>query len=276
MKKLLLFLSVFLIVLFAGSCQKETVDDSSYSTFTEITDGIYFERFSETKHSIFFGNDIEYYIDIEDTKFIVRDKLIIRYGYSQLGFIAYHWNELSENLSESKNVRFISNREYSIVKDLFTVYDIENDLYYDFNTQSEFLDFCEKKDLFFKWKYSNGFDFVSVFESNNGDLWEIIKFDSSSLYSFVLKNGEVLYEGYISDISTDAQGNLTFKLQVPDKKVLEFQNLSFEGLNISFDAVVGEHKTNPFLSEDIYYDKYVRIDTKNNIIQELSKEGKTD
>lgn len=267
-----LLLVISLSVFITGSCQKGKADDSAYSMFTEITDGIYFERFSETKHSIFFGNDIEYYIDLDDTKFIVRDKLIIRYGYSQSGFIAYHWNELSENLSESKNVRYISNREYSIVKDLFTVYDIENDLYYDFNTQSEFLDFCEKKDLFFKWKYSNGFDFVSVFESNNGDLWEIIKFDSPSLYSFVLKNGEILYEGYISDISTDNQSNLTFRLQVPDKKVLEFQNLSFEGLTISFDTVVGEYKTSPFFTKDIYYDKYIRIDTQNNTIQELVRQ----
>lgn len=272
MKSFIAFLLVLsLSVFITGSCQKRKADDSAYSMFTEIVDGIYFERLSETKHSIFLGNDIEYYIDLEDTKFIVRNKLIIRYGYSQSGFIAYHWNELSENLSENKNVRYISNREYSIVKDLFTIYDIENDLYYDFNTQNEFLDFCEKKELYFKWKYSNGFDFVSVFESNYGDTWEISKFDSLSSYSFVLKNGEVLYEGYISDISTDNQGNLTFKLQVPDKKVLEFQNLSFEGLNISFDAVVGEYKTNPFLSKDIYYDKYIRIDTKNNTIQELDQ-----
>ncbi len=271
MKKIIAFLLVIsLSVFITGSCQKENVNNSTYSIFTEIADGIYFERLSENKNSIFFGNDIEYYVESENTKYIIRDKLIIRYGYSKSGFVAYHWNELSENLLENKNVRYISNREYSIVKDLFTVYDIENDLYYDFNTQSEFLDFCEKKDLYFKWKYSNGFDFISAFKSNYGDTWEIIKFDSLSLYSFVLKNGEVLYEGYISEISTDDQKYLTFRLQVPDKKVLEFQNLSFEGLNVSFNTVVGKYKTSPFWHEDIYYDKYIRIDTQNDIIQELS------
>lgn len=269
MKKLLLFLIVFLIVFFAGSCQKETVDNSSYSTFTEITDGIYFERFSERSHSILFGTDVEYYIEPEFTRFIIREKLIIRYGYCQSGFIAYHWNELSDNLTEDKNVRYISNREYCVVKDLFTVYDIENDLYYDFNTQREFLVFCKKNDLCFEWKSSNGSDFISIFNSSKEDSWEIMKFDSSSTYGFVLKNGEVLYEGYISDLSTDAQGNLAFRLQVPNKNVLEFQNLNFEGLNLSFDTVVGKRKIIPMLLyEDIYYDKYVSIDMQSSEVKE--------
>lgn len=278
MKRFIAFLLVISLCVFVtGSCQKENVNSSTSSLFTEITDGIYFERLSGTKNSIFFGNDIENYVDIDNTKYVIQDKLIIRYGYNKSGFIAYHWNELSEKLLKNKSVRYISNKEYSIVKDLFTVYDIQNDLYYDFNTQSEFLDFCEKKDLYFNWKYSNGYDFISAFKSNDGDTWEIIKFDSSSLYGFVLKNGEVLFEGYISDISTDEQGYLTFRLLVPDKKVLEFQNLSFEGLNISFESVVGEYKTKPFsyqdkiyfLHQDMYYDKYIRIDTQNSTIQEL-------
>ncbi len=266
MKKcLFVLICVVLFLVFLGSCNRSQEKEEPYSIYTKITEGVFLEHVSKTDNSIFFSQDLE----SGKRSYIIESKLIYRYSYEN-DLIAYHWNELSDNISENSVIRSVNSSQYSIESDFFTIFDLNSKTYNNFYTQKDFLDYCKKEKVDFIWEYPNGFTIKKIAETHDSDKWCVYDFDTESLCGYIVKNNEIVYEGYVSDVILDNQGILTFRLQIPHKSLLEFQDLSFNDLNVSFNKVVGKYKTFPLLYEDIYYDQYVRIDTKNNIIQELS------
>ena len=266
-----IFLSVLLCVLCFSSCgidnsnnKNETLEFKDFYN-PQITESVYFERFSDTKHSIYITEDN----NAEDNKkYIVEDVLIFRYAYDN-DFVIYHWNKLAPFNESAKDLRHLNGVDYEITKDLFTVFDISNNEYFDFATQNEMLNFCAEKDININWIYSNGFSYETVARIQGDDIWSISKATSESLMGFVLKNDEIIYEGFISDIYSN-KNILAFKLEVPTKNILEFRNLEYNDISVSFDKVIKQRRELLFLTEDIYYSQYIIIDTAMGTVTEYS------
>lgn len=259
MKKLIIF--VILIVVFVHfSCindsGKISVENEPYSIYTEIKDGIFFERLNATEHSIFFAENAD--ADCEDRQYIIEDKLIFRYGYCD-GYIAYHWNDLTNGSSKKQNTRSINSVDYTIKNDSITIFDTKSNKRYNFSNQDEFNDYCINNDIYFEWRFSNGFELNNVAKLNKKSAWEINKFTSRSLTGFVVKDNKTLFEGYISDVYYD-NNVIMFRLQIPSTDLLEFRDLSFDELDVSFEKPIGKYKISLLLLyEDIYYDSYIII-----------------
>lgn len=268
MKKtaVLLLLVIFIITVFTFCKQDATDESEPFSVYTEIADGVFFERWSATEHSIFFAKRT----DSTERKYIIKDQLIFRFGYND-GYLAYHWNEISQDVSKDDDVRVINSVEYAIIKDYITVYNVESEEYYDFFNQDEFNEYCRKNDLYFDWHFSHGNSLNTVARSEKNTVWEIADFTSESLTGFVLKDGKVVYEGFISDVTHD-DDFVCFRLQVPDKSLLEFRDLDLDNLSIPFVEPIGKYMTAPFYLayEDIYYDKYILIDTTTDEVVQFS------
>ena len=88
----------------------------------QITESVYFERFSDTKHSIYITEDNN---AENNKKYIVEDVLIFRYAYDN-DFVIYHWNKLAPFNESAKDLRHLNGVDYEITKDLFTVFDVLN------------------------------------------------------------------------------------------------------------------------------------------------------
>ena len=266
-----IFLSVLLCVLFLSSCgidnksNNETLDFKDFYN-PQITESIYFERFSDTKHSIYITEDNN--TENNNKKYIVEDVLIFRYAYDN-DFVIYHWNMLAPFNKEANNIRHLNGMDYEITKDLFTVFDISNNEYFDFETQNEMLDFCADKGININWIYSNGFSYETVARIQGDDIWSVSKATSESLMGFVLKNDEAIYEGFISDVYSN-KNILAFKLEVPTKNILEFRNLEYSDISVSFDRVIKQRRELLFLTEDIYYSQYIIIDATTGTVTEYS------
>ncbi len=266
-----IFLSVLLCVLFLSSCgvdnksNNETLDFKDFYN-PQITESIYFERFSDTKHSIYITEDNN--TENNNKKYIVEDVLIFRYAYDN-DFIVYHWNKLAPFNESTKDIRYLNGVDYEITKDLFTVFDISKNAYFDFATQNEMLDFCADKGININWIYSNGFSYETVARVQGDDIWSVSKATSESLMGFVLKNDEVIYEGFISDVYSN-KNILAFKLEVPTKNILEFRNLEYSDISVSFDKVIKQRRELLFLTEDIYYSQYIIIDATTGTVTEYS------
>jgi len=266
-----IFLSVLLCVLFLSSCgidnksNNETLDFKDFYN-PQITESIYFERFSDTKHSIYITEDNN--TENNNKKYIVEDVLIFRYAYDN-DFVIYHWNMLAPFNKEANNIRHLNGMDYEITKDLFTVFDISNNEYFDFETQNEMLDFCADKGVNINWIYSNGFSYETVARIQGDDIWSVSKATSESLMGFVLKNDEAIYEGFISDVYSN-KNILAFKLEVPTKNILEFRNLEYSDISVSFDRVIKQRRELLFLTEDIYYSQYIIIDATTGTVTEYS------
>ncbi len=266
-----IFLSVLLCVLFLSSCgvdnksNNETLDFKDFYN-PQITESIYFERFSDTKHSIYITEDNN--TENNNKKYIVEDVLIFRYAYDN-DFIVYHWNKLAPFNESTKDIRYLNGVDYEITKDLFTVFDISKNAYFDFATQNEMLDFCADKGVNINWIYSNGFSYETVARIQGDDIWSVSKATSESLMGFVLKNDEVIYEGFISDVYSN-KNILAFKLEVPTKNILEFRNLEYSDISVSFDMVIKQRRELLFLTEDIYYSQYIIIDATTGTVTEYS------
>lgn len=267
-----IFLSVLLCVFFLSSCgienksnNNETLDFKDFYN-PQITESVYFERFSDTKHSIYITEDNN--TENNNKKYIVEDVLIFRYAYDN-DFVIYHWNKLIPFNETAKDTRHLNGVDYEITKDLFTVFDVSNNEYFDFATQNELLDFCVAKDININWIYSNGFSYETVARIQGDDIWSISKATSESLMGFVLKNDEIICEGFISDIYSN-KNILAFKLEVPTKNILEFRNLEYNDISVSFDKVIKQRRELLFLTEDIYYSQYIIIDTAIGTVTEYS------
>ena len=129
MKRVLL-ICITLILMFLNSCNTYNVQDSETQDFEnfynpQITESIYFERLSDTKHSIYISENDS--AELVNRKYIVEDVLIFRYAYDD-GFLVYHWNKLNPLNESTKNVRILNSIEYEITEDLFTVFDVSNNL----------------------------------------------------------------------------------------------------------------------------------------------------
>ena len=266
------FLSVLLCVLCFSSCgidnsnnKNETLEFKDFYN-PQITESVYFERFSDTKHSIYITENNN--TENNNKKYIVEDVLIFRYACDN-DFVIYHWNMLAPFNESAKDLRHLNGVDYEITKDLFTVFDISNNEYFDFATQNEMLNFCAEKDININWIYSNGFSYETVARIQGNDIWSISKATSESLMGFVLKNDEIIYEGFISDIYSN-KNILAFKLEVPTKNILEFRNLEYNDISVSFDKVIKQRRELIFLTEDIYYSQYIIIDTAIGTVTEYS------
>ncbi len=269
MKRVLL-ICITLILLFLNSCNTYNVQDNETQDFEEfynpqITESIYFKRSSDRKHSIYISNDNS--AELSNRKYIVEDVLIFRYAYDD-GFLVYHWNKLKPLNESTKNVRILNSVEYEITEDLFTAFDVSNNKYFDFETQTEMLEFCLENNIDLNWKFSNGFSYETVAKTQGNTVWSIEKSTSESLPGFVVKDNEVIYEGYLSDIYSDNKNILAFKLEIPSKNILEFTDLNYNELSVSFDEVVKQRRELLFLTEDIYYSKYIIIDSTKETITE--------
>ena len=269
MKRVLL-ICITLILMFLNSCNTYNVQDSETQDFEDfynpqITESIYFERLSDTKHSIYISENDS--AELVNRKYIVEDVLIFRYAYDD-GFLVYHWNKLNPLNESTKNVRILNSVEYEITEDLFTVFDVSNNKYFDFKTQAEMLGFCSENSIELNWNFSNDFSYETIVKTQGNTIWSIKKSTSESLPGFVVKDNEVIYEGYLSDIYSDNKNILAFKLEIPSKNVLEFTDLNYKELSVSFDEVVKQRRELLFLTEDIYYSKYIIIDLIKGTITE--------
>ncbi|MBE6752579.1 MAG: hypothetical protein E7556_08660 [Ruminococcaceae bacterium] len=266
MKKII---AVFLSVLFTSSCMANTseVETSNPADFynPQITENIFFERLSDTKHGIYISADNS--VELPKKEYIVQDVLIFRYAYDD-GYLVYHWNNLVQLKEPTSNKRFLNGIEYEITDDLFTVFDISNNEYFDFRTQNRMIEFCTKNNIDINWKYSNGFLYETIAQIKENDVWSVSKATSESLMGFVLKNNEVVYEGYISDVYSNNKNILAFKLEIPSENILEFRDLKYNDISVSFNEVIKKRRELLFLTEDIYYSRYIIIDTKSEKITE--------
>lgn len=260
----------FMIMTCFCACDKKTIDDENvedvgdFSIHTNLSENIFFERLSSTENSIFIAKSEK--TDESNRQYIIKNQLVFRFAYDNQGYVAYHWNELDFDIVDESDLRNVNNVTYEIKNDFFTVYDISNEIYNDFKTHADFLVFCKKNQLNFEWSYSNGFKIKELAVTEGKDIWRVCAFDSESLCGYVLKNDEVVYEGYIDDVDLQ-DGVLSFRLQVPHKSKLEFNQLTFDGLNVRFDETVGKKKISALLLyEDIYYDEYIYIDTQNSVV----------
>lgn len=258
----LLISNIFLFV----SCDnsKEQKNEQIPSVWTEISDGVYFENYLGKEKSIFRAPKAD--TDDSERIYIVKDKYIFRYSVCD-NYIAYHWNSLSDENTENYPKRVIDTSTYYIETDYFTIYNLDDNTYSNFKTQKEFLNYCNQNNLLFEWTFTNCMDITKNASAIGIDKWEIYNFKSESLCGFVLKNGEVVYEGFISDIDID-ENFLKFRLRVPDRSILEFNNLKFEDLDVNFEKVVSKKKISLLLLyEDIYFDKYINIDISTGTIE---------
>lgn len=206
--------------------------------------------------------------DDSERNYIVKDKYIFRYSVCG-NYIAYHWNSLLEENTGNYPERVIDTSIYYIEIDYFTIYNLDDDTYSNFKTQKEFLDYCNQNNLLFEWTFTNSMDITKEYSATGKDKWEIYNFKSESLCGFVLKNGEVIYEGFISDVDIDGD-ILKFRLRVPDRSILEFNNLTFEDLDVNFEKVVSKKRISLLLLyEDIYFDKYINIDVSTGIVETM-------
>lgn len=272
MKKMfiVILLSIILVCILFGSCYNNDEEYSDYSIHTEICDGFYFERLSEVNNGICYA-PISPSDEIE--KYIVEDVVIFRYAYNSQGYIAYHWNEVSWEISDNTNTRIINSSNYEILQDYITIYKLDTDEYINFEKQSDFLSYCKDNNLVFNWIYSHGSISHELWNSCSNDNWSICVFDSLSLCGFVYKDGNVILEGYITEIYTNEDNSVLFKLKMPHKDILEYRDMNFGNLSISFNKPIGKHKISPLLMyEEIYYEKYLTIDVKTNVICEYEGE----
>ena len=270
MKKLLVLL---LLVMILSSCSSNTIQTTplgSSDFYTpQITDGIFFERLSDVKHNIYISENDAVSENTVDTNrmYVAENVLVFRYAYDN-GFLVYHWNNLDLASDSSKKIRFMNGIEYEIKDDIFTVYDVSKNEYFDFANQNDMLEFCEKEKIKLAWKYSNGFTYEIIAQTQGDIKWSVLKSTSESLTGFILKNDEIIYEGYISDVYSDNENVLAFKLEIPSKKVLEFRNLKYNDISVSFDEVVKQRRELLFMKEDIYYSRYIIINVADEIVSE--------
>lgn len=250
MKKLLSVLLIFSVIVFLPCCSSSRKDDSEEPLFTnhaEIVPGLFFERNSSTENSIFFAPEATSW----SRKNIVENEMIFRYAYKD-GYLVYHWNDLAVEILPSAPIRRVNQDDYSIIHDYITVYDCENDEYINYTTQADFRSFCEDKGINFEWVYQSWF----VPEIIKIASYEIHDFESESVCDYVIKDGIIIYEGYISDINIDEK-KFSFRLQVPHKNILEFPDTTENLFNISFDKSIGHKQVGILLYEDVYYDEYI-------------------
>lgn len=265
-----ILLSILLCVFFLNSCGIDDANEKlDYKDFynPQISESIFFERFSDTKHSIYITEDNSN--GINNKKYIVEDVLIFRYAYDN-DYIIYHWNMLAPFNEAAKKIRHLNGVDYEITADLYTIFDISKNVYFDFETQNEMLEFCVDKNININWIYSNGFTYETVAQIQADDILSISKAPSESLMGFVLKNDEVIYEGFISDIYCNNKNILAFKLEVPTKNILEFRNLEYSDISVSFDNVIKRRRELLLLTEDIYYSQYILINVTDGTVTEYS------
>lgn len=272
MRKMVVFiiLSIFLICILLTSCNNEAEEYSDYSIYTKICDGFYFERISEVDNSICYApifppNEIE--------KYIADNVVIFRYAYNSQGYIAYHWNEVSWEISNNTNTRIINSSKYEILQDYITIYKINTDEYINFENQNDFNSYCKDNALTFNWMYSHGSNSYEIWNNSGSNNWNISVFESNSLCGFVYKDGSVILEGYITEIYTNDDNSVLFKIKIPHKDILEYRDMTFENLSVSFEKSIGKHKISPLLMyEEIYYENYLMIDVTTNTIYEYEGE----
>ena len=75
---------------------------------------------------------------------------------------------------------------------------------------------------------------------------------------------------YTQALVSDNKKILAFKLEVPTKNILEFRNLEYSDISVSFDKVIKQRRELLFLTEDIYYSQYIIIDTAMGTVTEYS------
>ena len=245
-----------LIFLFLLSGCSNLSDDKQEQSFVKITDNIFFENVFDDYQSIFYYNNGE-------KDFIEQNSYIIKYSFDGSNFIAFHANTL-DDLSNDKNVSYrtkgFGGSYYEIKKDYFIVYNIENSERIRFESQHEFVKYCEENELnLLDFKYSNGLGVMEYNEKIISDRVKLISFGKPFPEKILIDN-EVIFEGYISDCSIK-DDIVKFTIKIPDKAYLEFPSLSNPGIEQS-SIPVSKYKTGILVGEDIFFDGEVKYDIR--------------
>ncbi|MCM1364839.1 MAG: hypothetical protein NC122_08970 [Faecalibacterium sp.] len=239
-----------------GSDKKST---ETYTGITEIADHLYLEKFDSENQSIFIGENPE-----SVSRYIVKDAYIYKYACDGQR-IAYHMNKLNKldecDSRNNSNIRTINSTDYIIEKDVFVIADINTSKQIEFNSEDDFVSYCENNGYnLFNWKFTSGLEYDVRYFTNG---WKLLTCESVSVTSQFIKNNKVMFEGFISDVgfisdATTNSNHLTFRLEIPETSQLEFPE-NYGDLISSDSPKVGKHRVGILLFENIYFDNYISI-----------------
>ena len=218
-----------------------------------ITDNIYLEKLNSTRHNIFICQNSD--LSENDRNYIEQNVYIFKFSNDDRR-IAYHMNDLSiDNNTDGNNVRQLGGAVYKITNDIFVIYDFKDNKRNTFYNEDDFYSYCRYNNLdLFNWRFSNGLEYNNHKLSDN---WSLLSCESVSVTDQILKNDQVVLEGFVSEYDV-VDGYIVFRLEMPKKCLLEFPD-RFENMIDNETKKVGKHCIGVFLYEDIYFDKYVVI-----------------
>lgn len=253
--KTVLICIVLLLVLY--SCTSNRSNEESkvqpYNSAVNITDNIYLEKLNSTTHTIFICQNPN--LNENDRQYIEENTYIFKFSNDDRR-IAYHMNDLSvDNDTDSNNGRQVGGMVYKITNDVFVIYDFKDNERTLFYNENDFYDYCKHHNLdLFNWRFGNGLEYNNIELSDN---WSLLSCESISVTDQVLKNNQVILEGFVSEYEA-IDDYIIFRIEMPEKYLLEFPG-NYENMFNNDAEKVGKHRIGIFLYEDIYFDKYIVI-----------------
>ncbi len=208
---------------------------------TKIVDGCYIEDLDDNMQSIYYYPDDDKSVQ---QKYIVNQwENIIKYSSDGKSIIAFHcvYNQFED--SED---------------DKFVVFDLSSENEITFETQNDFIDYCNKEKITLSdWKNGRGVAYKKIDLGNN---WCVYDFDYP-LNDKIMNGNEVIYEGYVFDIERKDNNCSEFGFAVPfgvEKEIPSSNN----GLNVSED-IIGEYKFALFGKDKVHYYERISLNTIN-------------
>lgn len=251
MRKVLVVFIIFVcsfvcIIVSLGTKEQESNNNDTFSingrVIIRVNGNSFIEKLNSYRYDFFITqsevkNDLSNFDKVAKT-YIETEKYIIKYSSDSKGNIAYHMNEVSVDVNDSKlYVRTINASEYGILEDNFVVYNTETNQKVTFEYENTFVEYCNKNQLeLFNWKFSNGMKYRNVKLSDKSHL---LMSESISLTDQFLYENKVVFEGYISKYKI--QGNkVIFSIKIPKQSELEFPTKSNSNLTLS-EKSTGKH-----------------------------------
>ena len=264
MKFFRLILSCALIMLSLSGCSQLIDSAIGIEDYTaNIFNNYYFS------HSSSLIND-KIYINSDEP---IAEGLVYKYAYDKTnGYIVAHLMKVKSNDSPESEVLYIRKyryKDFSIVYDKFIVLTcFEDNKVETFDSENDAVTYCKKKGV----KLSNWF-YTGVDKSteqtedplnNNYSLATIL-----NDYSVIKLDGKEIIRGIITDCKTD-EDNISFRLRQVDygydEEIIGSVNIELSPLN---KESVGKYRTKGFwLSDNVYYDKVITINTITHKITE--------
>lgn len=233
LKKANIIILVFIFCFIFSSCGND--EPGFHTVETEIVNGCYIEKLDNNMQSMY------YYPKGDKTNeriYIVDEwKNIIKYASDEKYIVAFHC--IYEDIDTSK--------------DMFVIFNLKEEKERDFDTQDDFIEYCENEKINLSdWKSVNG---IGCEKIDLGNDWCVYDFD----YPFndqILKGSKVVYEGYVSDIEYKENDFVEYIFAVPYGAEKEIPS-SNENLNVN-ENIIGEYKFTSFgKTEVLYYEKLI-------------------